>query len=62
MMGTVCSHYAIRKAGHQEYSYTPDEFQAKLVEAFRGVRQRGLWLAHLNGTGTEDSKELKGRR
>ena len=34
MMGTVCSHYAIRKLGTQEYSFTPDEFQAKLAENF----------------------------
>ena len=34
MMGTVCSHYAIRKLGTQEYSYTPEEFQAKLVHHF----------------------------
>ena len=34
MMGTVCSHYAIRKLGTQEYTYTPEEFQAKLVEHF----------------------------
>ena len=34
MMGTVCSHYAIRKLGTQEYSFSPEEFQAKLVENF----------------------------
>ncbi len=36
MMGTVCSHYAIRKLGTQEHSFLPDEFQAKLVEHFGG--------------------------
>ena len=34
MMGTVCSHYAIRKLGTQEHSFTREEFQAKLVEHF----------------------------
>ena len=34
MMGTVCSHYAIRKLGTQEYSFTQEEFQGKLVENF----------------------------
>ena len=34
MMGTVCSHYAIRKLGTQEYSYTQEEFHAKLVDNF----------------------------
>ncbi len=34
MMGTVCSHYAIRKLGTQAHSFTPEEFQAKLVEHF----------------------------
>ena len=34
MMGTVCSHYAIRKLGTQEYSFTQQEFQSKLVENF----------------------------
>ena len=33
-MGTVCSHYAIRKLGTQEHSFTREEFQAKLVEHF----------------------------
>jgi adenosine kinase len=36
MMGTVCSHYAIRKLGTQEYSFTPEQFQAKLAEHFGG--------------------------
>ena len=34
MMGTVCSHYAIRKLGTQEYSFTQDEFQATLENHF----------------------------
>ena len=34
MMGTVCSHYAIRRYGTQEYFFTPEEFQAKLAEHF----------------------------
>lgn len=34
MMGTVCSHYAIRKLGTQEYTFTQEEFQSKLVEHF----------------------------
>ena len=34
MMGTVCSHYAIRKLGTQEHSFTREEYQAKLVEHF----------------------------
>ena len=34
MMGTVCSHYAIRKIGTQEHSFTPEEFEATLVSNF----------------------------
>ena len=34
MMGTVCSHYAIRKLGTQEYSFTSEQFEATLVENF----------------------------
>ncbi|MDE2780965.1 MAG: carbohydrate kinase family protein [Chloroflexota bacterium] len=34
MMGTVCSHYAIRKLGTQEYYFTSEEFEATLVENF----------------------------
>ncbi|MCY4365236.1 MAG: carbohydrate kinase family protein [Chloroflexi bacterium] len=34
MMGTVCSHYAIRKVGTQEHSFTPEEFEATLVSNF----------------------------
>ena len=30
MMGTLCSHYVIQTYGTQEYSFTPQEFAAKL--------------------------------
>ncbi|PKB80319.1 MAG: carbohydrate kinase family protein [SAR202 cluster bacterium Io17-Chloro-G9] len=33
-MGTVCGHYAIQHSGTQEYSFTMDQFNAKLVEHF----------------------------
>ena len=33
-MGTVCGHYAIQKAGTQEYSFTMEQFNAKLEEHF----------------------------
>ena len=33
-MGTVCSHYVIQVSGTQEYSFTMDEFSAKLDEHF----------------------------
>ena len=34
MLGTVCSHYVIQSVGTQEYRYTREEFDAKLVENF----------------------------
>ena len=34
MLGTVCSHYVIQSVGTQEYHYTREEFDAKLVEHF----------------------------
>ena len=34
MMGTVCSHFVIQTVGTQEYTFTPEEFQAKLVATF----------------------------
>ena len=33
-MGTVCGHYAIQKAGTQEYSFSIKQFTAKLEEYF----------------------------
>lgn len=33
-MGTVCGHYAIQKAGTQEYSFTMEQFTATLEEHF----------------------------
>ena len=33
-MGTVCGHYAIQKSGTQEYSFTMEQFTAKLEEHF----------------------------
>lgn len=34
MMGTVCAHYVIQCRGTQEYSFTMEEFTAKLVQCF----------------------------
>lgn len=34
MMGTLCSHYAIQSYGTQKYSFTQDEFAAKLEQHF----------------------------
>ena len=34
MMGAVCSHYAIQSVGTQEYTFTPAEFDAKLLECY----------------------------
>ncbi len=36
MMGTVCSHYVIQSYGTQKYSFTSDEFAAKLQQHFGG--------------------------
>ncbi len=33
-MGTVCAHYAVQVRGTQEYSFTQEEFNAKLEEHF----------------------------
>ena len=33
-MGTVCGHYAIQESGTQEYSFTLEQFNAKLEEHF----------------------------
>ncbi len=33
-MGTVCAHYAVQQHGTQEYSFTLEEFTAKLEEHF----------------------------
>ncbi len=33
-MGTVCGHYAIQKSGTQEYSFTMEQFTAKLEKHF----------------------------
>ena len=34
MMGTVCSHYVIQTLGTQEYTFTQEEFDAKLAQHF----------------------------
>lgn len=34
MLGAVCAHYAIQSIGTQEYAFTPEEFDAKLVECY----------------------------
>jgi adenosine kinase len=34
MMGTLCSHYVIQSYGTQKYSFTPQEFSAKLEQHF----------------------------
>ena len=34
MMGTVCSHYVIQTLGTQEYTFTREEFHAKLAQHF----------------------------
>ena len=34
MMGTVCSHYVIQSNGTQKYSFTQEEFAAKLKQHF----------------------------
>ena len=33
-MGTVCAHYVVQQYGTQEYSFTLEEFTAKLEEHF----------------------------
>ena len=37
MTGTVCAHYVIQRRGTQEYSFTLDEFNARLEKYFREI-------------------------
>ena len=37
MMGTVCAHYVIQCYGTQEYSFTQEEFAAKLAQHFGSI-------------------------